>query len=200
MSASSAPRTAADKTMNGRKVALDAASTPGTLNELELLREQVANTQMKLKVTLTRYEELYRYSEEISKSFEQQIRALNDKVLGLEAGAQSATQERQSEAAAFSAKIGEFQRTIEAKHEEIRSLRAREEALLNNSFKLGRVISQNIQSLEDLSGFIESFLRQFDFSEADSLAPKGAKIMLEQLRGEIDSLKTVRNHLSSQDK
>jgi chromosome segregation ATPase len=167
------------------------------LDESELLQDQVTSTQSKLKVALTRYEELYRFSEGMAKNSERQIKGLGDKIAILEAAVGTADEKNRIEAASFAEKIAGMQQTIEAKEQEIRSLKDREAQFASQSSKLARAIAKNIRSLEDLSGFIESFLKQLDTAQEESLAPKGARIMLEQLRSEIDGLKAFRTHLSS---
>jgi hypothetical protein len=68
--------------------------------------------------------------------------------------------------------------------------------LLGGSNKISRVIGKNIQSLEDLSSFIEGFILRFETSDSHPLVPQGTRIILEQLKSEIEELKTVRTHIS----
>lgn len=137
-------------------------------DEVEQIQDQLISTQAKLKVALTRYEELYLYAEE-----------------------------RQAESTLASAKVEELKKNLLAKETEIQSLKQTETTLLDHSKQVAQSISKNIQSLDEIGGFIESFLKQPEAMHLDVLAIKGTRILLEQLQTEVVNLKTLQDHLSA---
>jgi chromosome segregation ATPase len=164
------------------------------LNELDLLRDQLASTQNKLKMALTRYEELYRFAEELEKKGERERTELTRKNTDLE----GAILKERTE---LSSQIEKLDLELQAKDQELLQLDAFKASVSNVSSKINRAIGKNVHSLEDLVGFIETFIKRFDTASEsdhlDMLAPKGAKIMIEQLKGEIADLKVLRSHLGA---
>jgi hypothetical protein len=80
-------------------------------DEIEMVRDQLMATQGKLKLALVRYEELYRYSEDLVKNSEQREKDLSEKIAQLEASVGGA----KTETLSASTRIEEFQALLIAK-------------------------------------------------------------------------------------
>ena len=157
--------------------------------ELDFLQNELSRVQLKHKASLNQYNDLYTHCGTIVRQLEEQ-RAAGE---NLRSENESLKKEIQTLHVAQLANAEEMKSVSESnleREQELRSLRTSASNGRIGNERIRRFLPDTITTLRDLCSFIENLMEKLESPQSpDALAPKAGKIMVEQLKVEIESLR-----------